>query len=170
MNTNSFKIYLESTTQLLLNILTKFYVQVNLSVDRLYELFIVIRQRYYNFQFINPEEIIITELQELSEVSKIYVFHLEDVKRKYEELEKGRKGIMDFIEDSVISSLNDNEVQKEILVDYLNTHKAHNVIFANLINLCTKEVDVMKKTFINYNSLIEFKELNPFNHYLHIIN
>ena len=170
MNTTSFKIYLESSTQILLNMLTKFYVQVNLGVDRLYELFVAIRQRYYNFQFIKPEETIITELKDLYEVSTLYPIHLNEVRMKFEELEKGRKGIMDFMEDNIISKLNDNESQKETLVEYITTHKAQNAIFENLMNLCTKEVYIMKKTFINYNYLIEYKEMNPLNHYLHIFN
>ena len=171
MNTNfsSFKMYFEVTTNLLIKLLDKFHTEVNESLNRLYELFIIIRARYYNFEFITEIEIV-DELKELFEKSNNFKISLESVVSIYDDLKNRRMYVLDFVERNIASNGHDVVKSNNDIVDYLDKYKINNQIFDNLINVCQKEVDVMSMTFVNYNFLIEFKEPNSLDHYLRIVN
>ncbi len=160
--------YLESTSKFLIQLLHEFRLEINETLNRLYEIYVILRRRYYNFEFLK-EQVIIHELKALFKKSKMYQNVLVEAQAKFDETKRSRDDIIEFIESIVISKMSENK-QRESLVEYTNEHKRQNGLFEDIMKICSNEIDIMKKTFIDYKYLVEYKEVNAFNHNLYSIN
>ena len=161
--------YLESTSKFLIQLLHEFRLEINETLNRLYEIYVILRRRYYNFEFLK-EEVIIHELKVLFKKSKMYQYLLVEAEAKFDQTKRSRDDIIEFIESIVISKMSENNKERESLVEYIDDHKRQNGLFENIMKICSNEIDIMKKTFIDYKYLVEYKELNAFDHNLYSIN